>query len=567
MPRSKKNNSNNNDSDDDSLSAASWVRRSRRRQAHEEPEPATANPAMAEYTSKDLAGMRVAHSIDSIGEGSEQVLTLQDQTIDELEDAGQPVRLENSLLADHKRAHKNAERRKRKHPLYGLDTAHAAIEDAEEEENEKDEGFVISADAKGERPNDDERSNKKDPRQMQSLEPEAPAQVDSDFVQFKKPRRDKSKKKARRAKTSTNDFEHVDSERVNAILTRTTRIDDSNFVEDDDDDLQRAIARVRRAQRPKAAETPETALVHPIEDRPSQSQPSGDQLEPNVPEPNESDLVLSGTIEFVQGLRAAVSESKEEENNEEETRIVKGPRRSQAPEPKPQEPNAPQDTSKSEPEPEAKPDTVVEQEPSVGMGLASTLSLLRQRNMLDNMTDEQRERERQQRGREQWVSEHRRQEQELQRERQRIKQLSKQRVGEASHAHKPGQRRGKADAMTQRELEELKQREQEALDRKWAREYEDRMRDYKPDVRLEYVDESGRQLTTKEAYKQLSHAFHGHYSGKNKVDKVMKQHERERRQQELASSSVTHQHGASMETARRKIGSAGIVFSTNEKKP
>ncbi|KAI8324496.1 SART-1-domain-containing protein [Martensiomyces pterosporus] len=119
--------------------------------------------------------------------------------------------------------------------------------------------------------------------------------------------------------------------------------------------------------------------------------------------------------------------------------------------------------------------------------------------------------------------------------------------------------------MTQRELEEERAREQELLDRKWAREYEQRMKDYKPEVKLEYVDDTGRQLTTKEAYKQLSHVFHGNYSGKNKIDKVMQKRERERKQMSLTSSNATHQYGEVLESAHKKLGIAGIVLSTGNR--
>lgn len=42
---------------------------------------------------------------------------------------------------------------------------------------------------------------------------------------------------------------------------------------------------------------------------------------------------------------------------------------------------------------------------------------------------------------------------------------------------------------------------------------------YKPDVKLEYVDETGRHLNQKEAFRQLSHRFHGKGSGKKKTEK------------------------------------------------
>ncbi|VDK33027.1 unnamed protein product [Taenia asiatica] len=45
---------------------------------------------------------------------------------------------------------------------------------------------------------------------------------------------------------------------------------------------------------------------------------------------------------------------------------------------------------------------------------------------------------------------------------------------------------------------------------------------YKPDVKLYYVDEMGRNLTPKEAFRQLSHKFHGKGSGKKKTERRTK---------------------------------------------
>lgn len=50
---------------------------------------------------------------------------------------------------------------------------------------------------------------------------------------------------------------------------------------------------------------------------------------------------------------------------------------------------------------------------------------------------------------------------------------------------------------------------------------------YKPDVKLEYADETGRQLNQKEAFRQLSHRFHGKGSGKKKTEKRGKKLEEE----------------------------------------
>lgn len=45
---------------------------------------------------------------------------------------------------------------------------------------------------------------------------------------------------------------------------------------------------------------------------------------------------------------------------------------------------------------------------------------------------------------------------------------------------------------------------------------------YRPDVKLEYCDESGRRMNQKEAFRCLSHRFHGKGSGKKKTEKRAK---------------------------------------------
>uniref|UniRef100_A0AAR2LZ99 Spliceosome associated factor 1, recruiter of U4/U6.U5 tri-snRNP n=1 Tax=Pygocentrus nattereri TaxID=42514 RepID=A0AAR2LZ99_PYGNA len=61
---------------------------------------------------------------------------------------------------------------------------------------------------------------------------------------------------------------------------------------------------------------------------------------------------------------------------------------------------------------------------------------------------------------------------------------------------------------------------------------------YKPDVKIEYVDESGRKLTPKEAFRQLSHRFHGKGSGKMKTEKRMKKLEEEALLKKMSSSDT-----------------------------
>lgn len=50
---------------------------------------------------------------------------------------------------------------------------------------------------------------------------------------------------------------------------------------------------------------------------------------------------------------------------------------------------------------------------------------------------------------------------------------------------------------------------------------------YTPGFKLDYVDEKGKLMNQKEAFRYLSHKFHGKGSGKNKIDKRMKKLEQE----------------------------------------
>uniref|UniRef100_A0A2K6SZF3 Spliceosome associated factor 1, recruiter of U4/U6.U5 tri-snRNP n=1 Tax=Saimiri boliviensis boliviensis TaxID=39432 RepID=A0A2K6SZF3_SAIBB len=61
---------------------------------------------------------------------------------------------------------------------------------------------------------------------------------------------------------------------------------------------------------------------------------------------------------------------------------------------------------------------------------------------------------------------------------------------------------------------------------------------YKPDVKIEYVDETGRKLTPKEAFRQLSHRFHGKGSGKMKTERRMKKLDEEALLKKMSSSDT-----------------------------
>ncbi|KAK2184318.1 hypothetical protein NP493_270g02022 [Ridgeia piscesae] len=61
---------------------------------------------------------------------------------------------------------------------------------------------------------------------------------------------------------------------------------------------------------------------------------------------------------------------------------------------------------------------------------------------------------------------------------------------------------------------------------------------YKPNVKVEYVDDNGRMMTPKEAFRYLSHRFHGKGSGKRKTEKRSKKVEMEQLMKATSSTDT-----------------------------
>ena len=79
-------------------------------------------------------------------------------------------------------------------------------------------------------------------------------------------------------------------------------------------------------------------------------------------------------------------------------------------------------------------------------------------------------------------------------------------------------------------------------------------REYRPAVHLRYVDDDGRDMTPKEAFKAMSHAFHGKGSGKQKTEKRLKKIEDEKRRDArnvLDSGTSIGMNNAASATAKK----------------
>lgn len=111
----------------------------------------------------------------------------------------------------------------------------------------------------------------------------------------------------------------------------------------------------------------------------------------------------------------------------------------------------------------------------------------------------------------------------------------------------------------QREYEN-RQREQHD-----ARDVMDLYKDYKPDVEIKYYDEFGREMDKKEAWKALSHRFHGKGSGKMKTEKRLKKIADEKKRAAMTSGDTPTSMNEAFQKRQAKVGTAHMVLSVGNR--
>jgi len=181
--------------------------------------------------------------------------------------------------------------------------------------------------------------------------------------------------------------------------------------------------------------------------------------------------------------------------------------------------------------------TVAEQ--TFSSGMASTLNILRHQGILAAPSGDQKEREKTQLQRDLWLADQRR----------RVTQREMERL----------QSRGLNKDQAQREYENRLREQQEARDNLEA------FKNYKPDVNIVYYDEFGRSLTPKEAWKALSHKFHGKGSGKMKTEKRLKKIAEERKQAAMVSGDTPLSMNSAFQQRQQKAGQAHFVLSVGNR--
>lgn len=150
----------------------------------------------------------------------------------------------------------------------------------------------------------------------------------------------------------------------------------------------------------------------------------------------------------------------------------------------------------------------------------------------------------------------------LQREKvqqQRDLWLAEQRKRLAERELERARARGSGKDQATREYENRLREQQD------ARETLEHFKDYKPDVNIVYYDEFGRPLTAKEAWKALSHKFHGKTSGKAKTEKRLKKIADEKKKEAMASGDTPLSMNKAFQIRQEKAGQAHMVLSVGNR--
>lgn len=246
---------------------------------------------------------------------------------------------------------------------------------------------------------------------------------------------------------------------------------------------------------------------------------------PSKQPPEPRDVEMKAEDEAIEELEAGEVVVKEEDDEEEMLNaIVNAIEQTEAEEKAVQDQGVPGGTST---------------EQTYGTGMASTLNILRSQGILATPTADVNEREQVQLQRDLWLANYRR-------------MLAQRELDRAKT------RGGNKDQAT-REYENRLREQQD------ARQNLDSFKDYKPDVNIVYYDEFGRELSAKEAWKALSHKFHGKGSGKMKTEKRLKKIAEEKKQLAMSSGDTPLSMNQAFQIRQEKAKQPHFVLSVGNR--
>ncbi len=573
------------------LDTRTWLIQQKKRQRKLEKEKArkleqelAEREKVAEHTAADLAGVKIGHELEDFEGEEEQVLTLKDTTIDENEEEGDE--LENLDLKEKEKLSDRLELKKKK-PVYNPndidETGQNSILGQYDEEIDGKKRKRITLDGRGATAEEKEAMRNGMAEKLKArpisldVVKEVPTSdyLDISEIKIKKPKKKKLKSTRQKAvdeddifpviETSNHDQENGNGMEVDAgvangtsSVTKKRTLDDTSFV--DDDDLQASLALQRRTTLKKRKKLRPEDIARQLREEasatPNTTETNGDGLE------NEDvGLVIDETSEFVANLQRPAPADRQRHRST--AKPANEPTGAAHASPKADEggdvdmDRSYNDLSDEEdvksrikresstPAPQTLTSTGLDEEATLNRGTAATLAMLRQRGLIK--TSDATDLNAIHRSRQQFLADKHRhetsaeQKARLQRERDRTS--------------------GKLDRMSAREREEHARWENKARDQAESRQMADIFnREYKPDVQLKYVDDHGRLMNQKEAFKHLSHQFHGKGSGKQKTEKYLKKIEDEKKRESMSTldSSLSTGMSNAMGGVARKNRQAGV---------
>jgi U4/U6.U5 tri-snRNP-associated protein 1 len=527
--------------------------------------------AAVEYGAKDLAGVKVGHEIGDFEDGEgEQILTLKDTTIEENEEEGDE--LENADMKEREKLKERLELKKKK-PVYD---PHAADDDGErkvlaqydeEIDGKKRKHFVFDGEGTTLEEREAKRQEvgerlKNQPISLDFLKTEPKSDyMDVSEVRMKKPKKSKKKAARQKAVDEENDIfpQHTNGDASNhesmdvdgATFTASSNPKAADNDLGDDEDLQAALAAQRRAAFKKRKRQRPEDIARQIQEEDSAT--LGDMEVDGAEE--EPGLIIDETSEFVANLqRPTVMDGKPTATVQ---RSIENGMRAESEE---SEDIAMKEAYSGVEDEEAllarlkrersavTPDlttTGLEEEATMDQGVGAAFNLLKQRGLVKTADTGD-------------INA-------LHRDRQRFLAEKQRREAEAEQKARFQRERdrssGKLERMSAREREEHARWENKQRDQLESRQMADVFnREYKPDVQLKYVDEHGRSMNQKEAFKHLSHQFHGKGSGKQKTEKHLKKIEDEKKREAMSALDASQATGMNnaMGTTQKRNKQAGV---------
>lgn len=541
------------DSDDDDDSTQAWVVRSRKLQEErakaekrakaleeldaefgigELVEDEIRNERKEAYSARDLRGLRVEHSVDHFSEGNAVILTLKDQGV---LDEGADV-LVNVNMLDDERYKKNIEKKRMKPNSYGYNVYE------EDEFGEKPsvlskyddeiEGEKVSSFAIGEEMSEEMRKSKLRAvreklhgKTLVSLDLPKPKlatefYTEEEMVKFKKPKKKvrKIRKKLKadelepqdsdwtrdfgsRRRGRHSEFDEVEDIKIKQEVDDAMDIDidmqdieeivDDIKIEPDDSELELQLA-LRKARKLKLQEATESK--NGIE------KVAKSILETNTEGNMEGGFVLNATAEFCRtlgdiptyGLAGNRDEDAQELLDFEQEMIEEKKRQEEE-----GKRGAWNEVEIDETPVDVLPAEVpiLDVEPDVGVGVAGALRLAVSKGYLER------------------------------------EDMNKPSASRFSHLQAQNY---SIEDKTHIDDDKFGRRERYSGPTSDFKEKDG----YKPNVKLDYIDDDGHVLNAKEAFRYLSHKFHGKGPGKNKVEKRMKKNEQEGLMKQMSSTDT-----------------------------